>query len=158
MYFYAMNIDDEIKAKFKSPQLKASINVRYTSNFFATIQNAYMSEFGLSMAQFNILRILRGAGDSIAVNTVKERMIEKSPNTTRLMDKLIVKELISRERCSEDRRVVYVKITKNGLKLLAEIDVKHDELDANLIGTQLTDDEANTLSDLLDKMRNSVRG
>ncbi|MDC0100742.1 MarR family transcriptional regulator, partial [Crocinitomicaceae bacterium] len=65
---------------------------------------------------------------------------------------------ISRERCSEDRRVVYVKITKNGLKLLAEIDVKHDELDANLIGTQLTDDEANTLSDLLDKMRNSVRG
>jgi MarR family 2-MHQ and catechol resistance regulon transcriptional repressor len=73
------------------------------------------------------------------------------------MDKLIVKELISRERCNEDRRVVYVKITKDGLKLLAEIDVKHDELDANLIGTQLTDDEANTLSDLLDKMRDSVR-
>ena len=157
MYFYSMRIDDEIKSKFKSPQLKASINVRYTSNFFATIQNAYMSEFGLSMAQFNILRILRGAGDSIAVNTVKERMIEKSPNTTRLMDKLIVKELISRERCSEDRRVVYVKITENGLELLAKIDVKHEELGSNMIGAQLTDDEANTLSDLLDKMRDGVR-
>lgn len=158
MYFSRMRIDDEIKSKFKSPQIRAAINIRYTSNFFATIQNAYMSEFGLSMAQFNILRILRGAGDSIAVNSVKERMIEKSPNTTRLMDKLIGKELISRERCSEDRRVVYVKITKNGLELLAQIDIKQDDLGSNIIGTQLSDDEANTLSDLLDKMRDGARG
>lgn len=152
-----MKIDEEIKSKFATPQIKATVNLRFTSNFLATIQNAFMSEFSLSMAQFNILRILRGAGDSIAVNTVKERMIEKSPNTTRLMDKLIDKKLISRERCSEDRRVVYVKITEGGLKLLGEIDVKFEEENNKFMANNLTDEEANTLSDLLDKLRDSVR-
>jgi len=152
-----MKIEEEINSKFKTPQIKAAVNVRYTSNYLATIQNAFMAKYSLSMAQFNILRILRGAGDSIAVNTVKERMIEKSPNTTRLMDKLIDKNLISRERCSEDRRVVYVKITKDGLKLLSEIDDKFEKTNSKIIANQLTDDEANTLSDLLDKLRSSVK-
>lgn len=156
MYFCKMKIDDETKTKFTSPQIKAAVNVRFTSNYLSTMQNSFMANFGLSLAQFNILRILRGAGDSIAVNTVKERMIEKSPNTTRLMDKLIDKDLISRERCSEDRRVVYVKITKNGLKLLSEIDAQFDE-GSKFIPTTLTDEEANTLSDLLDKFRTCVK-
>ena len=89
---------------------RAVVNVRYTSNFLAARQNKFMAGFGLSLAQFNILRILRGAKESISVNTVKERMVEKSPNTTRLMDKLIDKGLIDRTRCLEDRRVVYVCI------------------------------------------------
>ena len=110
-----------------------------------------MSRYDLSMAQFNILRILRGAKDMINVNTVKDRMIEKSPNTTRLMDKLIDKGLIERTRCTEDRRVVYVKISDQGLELLAEIDRDHD-VNA-LIQANLTDEEATTLSDLLDKVR-----
>lgn len=155
MYFCTMKIDDATQTKFTSPQIKAVVNVRFTSNFISTAQNVFMTKFGLSMAQFNILRILRGAGDSIAVNTVKERMIEKSPNTTRLMDKLIDKGLISRERCSEDRRVVYVKITKEGLDLLIEIDLEF-EGSSKFIPTKLTDDEANTLSDLLDKLRDCV--
>ena len=153
MYFCTMKIDDAIKSKFSTPQIKALVNVRYTSNYLSSIQNTQMAAFSLSMAQFNVLRILRGAGDSIAVNTVKERMIEKSPNTTRLMDKLIDKKLISRERCSEDRRVVYVKITKDGLELLAKIDVDFEDNHSKLIQNALSDDEANTLSDLLDKLR-----
>jgi len=157
MYFYAMKIDEEIKSKFATPQIKATVNVRYTSNYLATIQNAFMAKYSLSMAQFNILRILRGAGDSIAVNTVKERMVEKSPNTTRLMDKLIDKKLISRERCSEDRRVVYVKISNEGLKLLSEIDKKFEDSKSLFSASDLTDEEANRLSDLLDKLRDSVR-
>lgn len=156
MYFCTMKIDDAIKSKFSTPQIKALVNVSYTSNYLSAIQNTQMAVFGLSMAQFNVLRILRGAGDSIAVNTVKERMIEKSPNTTRLMDKLIDKKLISRERCLEDRRVVYVKITKEGLSLLAEIDVDFEDNHSKLIGNALSDDEANSLSDLLDKLRACV--
>ena len=78
-------------------------------------------------------------------------MVEKSPNTTRLMDKLIDKGLIVRSRCKEDRRVVYVKITENGLKLLSEIDENGLGTSLNNIG--LTDEEANILSDLLDKVR-----
>ena len=146
-----MKIDEEIKSSFTSPQQRAIVNIRFTSNFLGNIQNHFMSKYDLTMAQFNILRILRGAKDMINVNTVKERMIEKSPNTTRLMDKLIDKGLIERMRCSEDRRVVYVKISEQGLNLLAEMD---KSLDVNtLIKANLTDEEANTLSDLLDKVR-----
>lgn len=146
-----MKIDEELKSNFKSPQQRAIVNIRYTSNFLGNVQNHFMSRYDLSMAQFNILRILRGAKDMINVNTVKERMIEKSPNTTRLMDKLIDKGLIERSRCTEDRRVVYVKISNQGLNLLADMD---KDLDVNtLIKANLSDEEANTLSDLLDKVR-----
>lgn len=146
-----MKIDDAIQSKFKSPQQKAIINIRYTANFLGNIQNNFMSKYDLTMPQFNILRILRGAKGVINVNSVKERMIEKSPNTTRLMDKLIDKGLIERVRCESDRRVVFVKISENGLKLLDEIDKSTDI--NSLIKANLSDDEANLLSDLLDKMR-----
>jgi DNA-binding MarR family transcriptional regulator len=146
-----MKIEDEIQTRFKTPQQKAIINIRYTSNFLGNIQNSLMDQYGLSMAQFNILRILRGAKSAINVQTVKERMIEKSPNTTRLMDKLIEKELIERTRCTNDRRVVYVEISKGGLALLKEIDDNSDIL--NMIQVGLSDQESQQLSDLLDKVR-----
>jgi DNA-binding MarR family transcriptional regulator len=147
-----MKIEDEIQTRFKTPQQKAIINIRYTSNFLGNIQNSLMDQYGLSMAQFNILRILRGAKSAINVQTVKERMIEKSPNTTRLMDKLIEKELIERTRCTKDRRVVYVEISKGGLALLKAIDDNSDIL--NMIQVGLSDEESTILSDLLDKVRN----
>jgi MarR family transcriptional regulator, 2-MHQ and catechol-resistance regulon repressor len=150
-----MKIDEIIKANFQSPQQKVIVNIRYTSNCLSNAQNSFMSKFDLTMPQFNILRILRGAKDSISVNTIKDRMIEKSPNTTRLMDKLIDKKLIERVRCDEDRRVVYVKITKNGLELLSQID---NEFNLNsLNNVDLTNEEAELLSDLLDKLRDSYR-
>ncbi len=148
-----MKIDEIIKANFQSPQHKVIVNVRYTSNFLGNLQNNFMARYDLTMPQFNILRILRGAKGTISVNTVKDRMVEKSPNTTRLMDKLIEKGLIERVRCKEDRRVVYVEITKQGLDLLSKID---DEFNvASLNNIDLTDAEAEKLSELLDKLRNS---
>jgi DNA-binding MarR family transcriptional regulator len=146
-----MKIDDAIQSKFTSSQQKAIVNIRFTANFLGNFQTHFMAKYGLTMPQFNILRILRGAKGEINVNTVKERMIEKSPNTTRLMDKLIDKGLIVRSRCKEDRRVVYVKITENGLKLLSEID--ENALGTSLNNIGLSDEESNTLSDLLDKVR-----
>lgn len=146
-----MKIDDITKSKFASPQLRAMVNLRYTFHFISTIQNNFMEEFELTMPQFNILRILRGANGSMSVNTVKERMVEKSPNTTRLMDKLIDKGLILRTRCEEDRRVVYVRISDAGLTLLAEIDAQLQRKEIFKIG--LNDQEADQLSDLLDKLR-----
>lgn len=146
-----MEIGEEIKSKFSSPQHKAIVNIRYTSNWMGQKQLAYMSQYDLTMPQFNILRILRGAKDFMSVNTVKERMIEKSPNTTRLMDKLIDKELIERVRCEDDRRVVFVKITDKGLELLAKID--SDFEDQFLFLKSLSDEEAEQLSQLLDKIR-----
>ena len=140
-----------IKSKFRNSRHKAVVNLRYTSNYIGNIQNSYMAQYDLSMPQFNILRILRGANDAISVNTVKDRMVEKSPNTTRLMDKLIDKGLMERVRCEEDRRVVYVSITKAGLDLLAKIDEDSEsKLD---VSGNLTEAEAEQLSALLDKLR-----
>jgi MarR family 2-MHQ and catechol resistance regulon transcriptional repressor len=146
-----MKIEDAVNSKIPSAQIKAAINVRYTANYLSALQNSFMAKYHITMPQFNILRILRGAKEMISVNTVKDRMIEKSPNTTRLMDKLIDKQLISRERCEDDRRVVYVQIAEKGLELLKQIDESIS--DSNLMPHNLTDDEANLLSDLLDKLR-----
>ncbi len=150
-----MKIDDEIQSEFKSSMHRAIVNVRYTSNVLASRQNKFMNQFGLSMPQFNILRILRGAKKTISINSIKDRMVEKSPNSTRLMDKLIEKELISRERCDSDRRIVYVKIARKGLKLLKEIDVRFDDEGANyeMFPSNLSNAEADQLSLLLDKLR-----
>lgn len=146
-----MKIDDVIQTRFESANMRAVVNVRYTANFLSALSNSFMTKYGLTMPQFNILRILRGAGDVMAVNTIKDRMVEKSPNTTRLMDKLIDKGFISRERCENDRRVVYVKITDKGLDLLAKLDAAMKKTD--LIPKNLSDEEAQLLSDLLDKLR-----
>lgn len=146
-----MNIEEAIQSKIKSPFIKAVVNVRYTSNYIAGLQNSFMAKYDLTMPQFNILRILRGAGEMLSVNTVKDRMVEKSPNTTRLLDKLIEKELISRVRCEKDRRVVYVEISDKGLKLLAAID-QAGEFE-NLLPNNLSVAECEQLSELLDKLR-----
>jgi DNA-binding MarR family transcriptional regulator len=112
-------------------------------------QNKYFKPYGISPQQYNILRILKGAGEALKVQTIKERMIERSPNATRLMDKLCVKNLIFRFNCENDRRVVYVEITEVGMNLIKIIgsNINNDLLE------KLTETEANQLSDLLDKIR-----
>lgn len=151
-YICAMKIEDLHKIKFTSEQQKAVINIRITSNTIGAIQNNFMADFGLSMAQFNVLRILRGAKTQLSIHVVKERMIEVSPNTTRLIDKLIDKDLVSRVRCENDKRIVFVEITKSGLDLLSKID---DRLENDKFATTgLTDTEAVQLNNLLNKLRN----
>jgi DNA-binding MarR family transcriptional regulator len=148
-----MEIGKEIKSNFKTPQQKAFVNLRYTSNWILKKQNTFMSKYELTMPQFNILRILRGAGNGIylSVNTIKSRMVEISPNTTRLMDKLLDKKLIERERSTNDKRIVNVCITELGMNLLAEIDNHFDE--ELVMSNILSNEEAEFLSDILDKLR-----
>jgi len=143
------NISEDINSKFPSIKVKALLNILYTSNWINSKQNAFFKPFGISPQQYNILRILKGAEGALKVQTIKERMIERAPNATRLMDKLCDKNLINRLPCPEDRRVVHIEITKKGLSLLKEIskNFKDDLLE------KLTDKEAETLSDLLDKIR-----
>lgn len=145
------SIEEELRTTFKSERIKAVINLKYTANWLANKQNNFISQYDLSMAQFNILRILRGAKDFININTVKERMVEKSPNSTRLMDKLLDKKLIERKRCEIDRRVVYVKISDLGLELLAKIDLTIEE--SLLLVNNLDTEEIAQLNNLLDKIR-----
>ncbi|MEM5566307.1 MarR family transcriptional regulator [Psychroserpens sp. AS72] len=139
----------DINSKFENNRVKAMLNIIYTANWIMSTQNDFFKDFGISQQQYNILRILKGAGEPLNVQTIKDRMIERSPNATRLMDKLCTKELIERLPCPNDRRVVHINITKQGLKLLDLISKKDRK---NLL-ENLTEDEATQLSYLLDKIR-----
>lgn len=139
----------EINSAFSNERLKALLNIKYTAGWLDQIGTELLKPFNISEQQYNILRILRGARKEITVTEVKERMVQKSPNTTRLMDKLCEKKLIERRRCDNDRRVVFVKVTKKGLALLEKINLK----DFDMYMNRLTESEAKTLNDLLDKIR-----
>lgn len=143
------DISKDINSKFANNKVKALINIIYTANWINSRQNAFFKPFEISPQQYNILRILRGAGKPIKVQTIKERMLERAPNATRLMDKLCDKNLINRLNCSSDRRVVHIEITEKGLKLLKTISKNRED---NLL-EKLTEDEALQLSTLLDKIR-----
>lgn len=144
------DISKDINTSFDNQKLKAYINIKYTANWINTQEVEYFKPYGLSPQQYNILRILRGAVEKTKVQIVKDRMVERAPNVTRLMDKLIEKHLIERSRCKDDRRVVYVNITEEGLLLLSEIDKTIPGF--NLL-ENLSEEESNILSDLLDKIR-----
>ena len=143
------DIAKDINSKFPNEHVKALINIKYTANWLDNIGNELLKHARISIQQYNILRILRGAGDAVTVNTVKDRMIQKSPNATRLMDKLCDKNLIERTRCENDRRVVYVKITDKGLQLLNTINIRG--FDQHM--SKITQDEAKILNQILDKIR-----
>lgn len=143
------DIAKDINSKFPNEHVKALINIKYTANWLDNIGNDLLKHAKISIQQYNILRILRGAGEAVTVNTVKDRMIQKSPNATRLMDKLCDKNLIDRTRCENDRRVVYVKITDKGLQLLNTISI--EEFDHHM--SKITEDEAKMLNQILDKIR-----
>lgn len=147
--YHMGDIAKDINSKFPNNKVKALINITYTANWLNSKANDFFKPYGISPQQYNILRILRGAGEHLTVQTIKDRMIERAPNATRLMDKLCDKRLIERVRCDHDRRVVYISISKEGLTLLTKVDDVSgiDFLD------KLSEKEAEKLSNLLDKIR-----
>lgn len=145
-------IDKELQSKFNSEQQKAMLNVLFTANWLRTMQVALFKPYGLSPQQYNILRILRGAKDRMPMQQVKGRMIDRAPNATRLTDKLIAKGLVLRERCAEDRRVIYVRISDKGLDLLTAIDNDMHVNQASRLD-RLTDADAQLVNRVLDHWR-----
>lgn len=148
-----MNIEESIQQKsFKSPQQKAMINIVYTGLWIQSQQSELLRSFDISLQQFNVLRILKGVyPEAHTIQSIKSRMLDKTPNTTRLIDKLEKKGLVCRERCTEDRRVIYVQITEEGLKVVNKM--THTLTNSFTAHHSLSDEEAELLSDWLDKMR-----
>lgn len=144
-------IDKELRSRFQSDQQKAMLNVIFTGNWLLHRHAVFLKAYGLSPQQYNILRILRGSSVRMTMNDIKCRMLDRTPNVTRLSDKLVEKNLVERVRCDEDRRVVYLEINPIGLKFLKDLDEKWTLTD--LPERKLNDEEANQLSDLLDKLR-----
>ncbi|MCA0132639.1 MarR family winged helix-turn-helix transcriptional regulator [Winogradskyella alexanderae] len=139
----------DINSTFPNNRVKALLNIIYTANWITSCQNEFFKDFGISPQQYNILRILRGAGEPLKVQTIKDRMLERSPNATRLMDKLCAKNYIERLPSEHDRRVVKIVITKEGMNLLDSIPYN---LNKDLL-KNLSEEDGKLLSDLLDKMR-----
>lgn len=148
-----MGIAEDIKQdSFKSEYSKAVINTIFTSAWLHQQHLQLFKSHGLTTPQFNILRILRGQHPKPAtVNLLIDRMLDKSSNASRIVDKLEQKGLVKRSQCSKDRRAVDVYISDAGLKLLDEMDVKMDEWEKS--HNNLSEREAATLNVLLDKIR-----
>ena len=150
-----MRLEDEIKQPaFQSEAQKAYINVVYTAGWLGQRQMAAFKPYSLTLPQFNILRILRGQHPQPAtVALLIERMLDKTSNASRIVDKLEEKKLVTRTVCPANRRAVDIRITEAGLRLLRQMD--DDGLtDPGRNGLdKLTDSEVRQLNTLLDKIR-----
>ncbi|RZJ31785.1 MAG: MarR family transcriptional regulator [Flavobacterium sp.] len=149
-----MRIEDIIKPTSPMPlSRKTVLNVMYTQNVLAERFAELMKAHDLSGEQYNVLRILRGQKAAANMCTIQERMIAKNSNTTRLIDKLLLKELVTREVCPNNRRKMEVCITQKGLDLLSELDPKVDAHE-NFFTSHMSEAELNELNSLLEKFRN----
>lgn len=148
-----MNIKEEIQqSRFRNNYQMAAINLIYTSGWLANKHKEFFNKFGITVQQFNILSILRGQfPNKISGAEIKNRMMDKNSDVSRLLDRLIIKDLVSKSKSPNDKRAADVVITKNGLNLLSTIDAKIKALD-NII-SHLTEVEAEQLSALLDRLR-----
>ncbi|MFN8242482.1 MAG: MarR family transcriptional regulator [Ferruginibacter sp.] len=149
-----MSIEQDInQKKFRNEYQKVTINLIYTYNWITEQSKSIFEKADITSQQFNILRILRGAGTPLSTLQIRQRMLDKMSDTSRIVDRLILKGLVKKNICKTDKRLVDVSITDKGRKLLEKLD-KHDaEMDA--ITGNLSEAEAKTLNKLLDKIRHS---
>jgi len=137
--------------KFRSEYQRGMINIIYTSNWVNEKMKTFFDEADITGQQFNILRILRGAGEPLSTLQIRQRMLDKMSDTSRIVDRLLIKKLVKKTVCKSDKRLIDVTITEKGRQLLKKIDVFEKEMD-QLLGS-LSVAEAKTLNQLLDKIR-----
>ena len=149
-----MSIEEDIQQpKFRNEYQKTVINLIYTYNWINERIKQVLEKVDLTPQQFNILRILRGAGSPLSTLQIRQRMLDKMSDTSRIVDRLLKKALVKKVVCKTDRRLVDVTISEKGLKLLERIDSFNDEMDGMI--NSISTDEASTLNTLLDKIRQS---
>lgn len=150
-----MGIEQDIQqTRFRNAHQKAAVNLLYTGGWLRDQMKVIFDREDVTSQQFNILRILRGSfPNPLSTLQIRERMLEKMSDTSRLVDRLLAKGLVKKIVCKTDRRLVDILITDKGKKLLQRLDQHEADMDAILSG--LTDKEATQLSDLLDKLRNA---
>ncbi|HWR33911.1 MAG TPA: MarR family transcriptional regulator [Chitinophagaceae bacterium] len=148
-----MGIDKDIQqTKFRNVYQKAAINLIYTVGWMRDKTKSIFEEENITAQQFNILRILRGSFPKpLSTLQIRERMLEKMSDTSRIVDRLNAKGLVKKVTCKNDRRLVDIIISDKGKKLLEKLDLRQDEMDNVL--NNLSEKDANILSDLLDKIR-----
>jgi DNA-binding MarR family transcriptional regulator len=152
-----MKIEDVIKSNvIMDDAKKVILSIMYTQNVINDKFVEILKPYDLSGEQYNVLRILRGQkGNPANMCIIQERMLAKSSNTTRLIDKLLLKDFVTREVCPENRRKIEVLITQKGLDILAELDPKINEHE-QLFSANLSTEELQQLNHLLEKYRTII--
>ena len=148
-----MKIEDVLVTnKFESEYHKVSLNIIYTSNFLQGLLKERTDKEKITLQQYNVLRILRGQrGKPVTINLLKERLLDRMSDVSRIIDRLVHKKLVSRCISDKDRRAVDIVITEEGLAVLRKLD---EEMSIHrILESHLTDDECRQLNDLLDKLR-----
>ena len=149
-----MSLEKDIQqTRFLSEYQKTRVNLIFTYNWLMEGLRRFFERGDLTPQQYNILRILRGAGKPISTLQIRQRMLDKMSDTSRIVDRLVKKELVKKEPSAEDRRLVDITISEKGMALLSTLDTMMAEMDAQMNG--LTEEEAKTLNHLLDKLRRS---
>ena len=149
-----MGIEQDIsQSKFRNDFQKGVINFIFTYNWLNEKMKIFFDREKITSQQFNILRILRGAGKPISTLQIRQRMLDKMSDTSRIVDRLVIKGLVKKNICANDKRLVDVSITEKGKKLLDKLDQHEPDMDA--IFGSLSQAEVKTLNTLLDKIRTS---
>jgi len=148
-----MSLELELKQQkaFENPYEKLGVNLMYTSKWLESKMKAYFKSFDVTSQQYNIMRILAGAKKPVSTRFIKERLIDKNSDVSRIVDRMEKKRLILKTVCSEDRRLVDVALDTSGIKLLDQINQKIDFIGSLL--SQLNKQEVQQLNTLLDKIR-----
>lgn len=147
-----MGIEEDIsQTRFRNDYQKALVNLIFTFNWANERVKATMDRENLTPQQFNILRILRGAGKPLSTLQIRQRMLDKMSDTSRIVDRLIIKQLVEKNVCPSDKRLVDVSITDKGRAILEKMDSYDAEMDAVL--GNLNNEEVKQLNILLDKIR-----
>lgn len=147
-----MGIEKDIQQQtFRNEYQKAAVNLIFSSNWLNEKIKLFLDTEDITSQQYNILRILRGSKTPMSTLQIRERMLDKMSDTSRIVERLQKKGVVEKKVCPADKRLVDVVISKKGLALLEKLDRKNAELD-NILQS-LTPDEAKTLNNLLDKLR-----
>jgi DNA-binding MarR family transcriptional regulator len=148
-----MGIENDInQAKFRNEHQKAAINLIFTYNWVTEKFKCIFEREDITSQQFNILRILRGAGQPLSTLQIRQRMLDKMSDTSRIVDRLVLKGLVKKNICANDKRLVDVYITEKGKKLLEKLDKYNEEMDG--VFGNISDADAKALNRILDKIRN----
>jgi DNA-binding MarR family transcriptional regulator len=147
-----MTLEKDInQTRFRNEHQKATVNIIYTNNWLMERIARILDAAGITSQQYNILRILRGAGQPLSTSQIRQRMLDKMSDSSRIVDRLIIKGMVKKNDCKSDKRLVDIVITAKGLKLLEKIDAYNGRVDGIMMN--LSEAEAKTLNKLLDKIR-----
>lgn len=148
-----MGIEQAIQQKnFRNEYNKAMVNILYTHDWLENNIKKFLATESITPQQYNILRILRGSKEPLSTMQIRERMLDRMSDTSRVVDRMLIKDLVIKKTNETDKRLVDISITAKGIDILDKLDNKNIQLDH--IMETLTEEEAKMLNQLLDKLRN----